>query len=195
MKLNSTHKEVIKWIEDFKEQDYENFPKDIEDELYENLIYMKGNCSFFAFELLNAFPQGEIWTNEDFSHAVVEIEGLLFDIRGILFVETVFGIIFDTFSPATRIEIEIMKAWSHKDGSSSSELYPEVAINLLNKKAFDFYDCFETLSYDEDSWALSNIIAEIRHLFGNTLDYIAEKDYEDKLFNNRWSEVLNDFDY
>lgn len=123
--------EILNWIEDVKEQDKEMF--DFEDRDYNpHDIYRYGNCSFFALELQKAFG-GEIHVNEGFGHAMVLIDGVLYDIEGPLVdTDDVYG--YDEWYPASEIEIELIKCWAHDayDGRPTGVLYPEQMEKIAN---------------------------------------------------------------
>ena len=82
-KLKPIHQEVLDFIDEYYEIDKEVFKLDLTRQEWER-IYLNGNCYFFAKQLQEAFSQANLLFREDVGHAVVEIEGLLFDVRGIL---------------------------------------------------------------------------------------------------------------
>lgn len=83
MPLKDIHYEVLEFINDFYETDKEYFDLEMEKGGWEG-IYLRGNCYFFAKEVAKAFSNSQVWFNDTLSHAVAEVDGVLFDARGIV---------------------------------------------------------------------------------------------------------------
>lgn len=199
-KLTNKHIEVLNWIEDFKEQDQEVFSDYIINERTQIEIYKMGNCSFFAFELQNAFPEGEIWVDDGLGHAAVSIDGVLFDITGIIASpdpDSYNGIFFDpmddSFHKATDLEIELIKAWSHKNGWPESDLYAEAGINLIKQKAKNFYDSINELFDMMGEWYVEDIIGNIKWTFQRTYAETNEDLFNQLTEENGWNDFIEEF--
>lgn len=119
------HNEVLQFIEDQKEIDREYFDIGDDDMVWQR-IYTNGNCFFLANQIHEAFPQSEIYFREDYSHAVTEVEGLLFDVR---------GIVMDgwNYVPGVQAAIDYAKCWSHdfKRGWASGDMYKKQLSEML----------------------------------------------------------------
>lgn len=81
--LQDSHQEVLDFIEDFRDIDEEIFELNVNEDDWVK-IYLTGNCYFFAKQLSKAFGNAQIWFNDSIGHAVTEIEGVLFDARGVV---------------------------------------------------------------------------------------------------------------
>ena len=149
-KFKKVHKEVLEFIEDFKEIDDEVF--DLSSR-HENLwrhwaeIYLRGNCYFFANQIAKAF-NGKIFIREDVGHAVAEVEGLLFDSRGIVADDI------DPFDyvPSTPALESYAQAWSFNlaDNGPSRDLYPLFIPKVVETTYDENYNILEDAGVEED---------------------------------------------
>jgi hypothetical protein len=162
-KFKPVHKEVLQFIEDCKETDMELFGVD---ELEWEEIYLKGNCYFFAKQIKNAFPQAKILFNQGVGHAVAEVEGLLFDSRGLLTTE----IEPSAFIESTPLFEAYAECWSYDgiNGRPSDALYPDTLTQIVEKSAYDFVneklwnaEVYGAEDEDEASYILEDSIYEV----------------------------------
>lgn len=128
-KLKPIHQEVLDFIDEYYEIDKEAFKLDLTRQDWER-IYLNGNCYFFAKQLQEAFPQANLLFREDVGHAVVEIEGLLFDVRGILT---------ENFSNHkyivnTPLFEKYAQCWSYswEEDGPTDQLYPKGIMELIS---------------------------------------------------------------
>ena len=204
-KLNSKHIEVLNWIEDFKEQDLECFKDYIKSNSYPRAIihdiYTCGNCSFFAFELAEAFPEGKIWVTKNFNHALVEIDEILFDISGIKIIEDFEINISDIevnkklYRRATDLEIEIIKFWSYKNGGPTGDMYETNGLKLLKKKAKNFYITADLLYEKLSEKELRKIYKNFNVMLDKIYCKLGEKNFYNLLQENGWKDFLENYSY
>lgn len=127
--LKDIHQEVLDFIEDFRDIDEEIFELGVDEERWID-IYTRGNCYFFAKQLSKAFGNAKIWFTDCVGHAVTEIEGVLFDARGL--VPYRWSEEFLEENPLFEIN---GKCWSHdwERGFAGRELYFPTLSQVVNE--------------------------------------------------------------
>ena len=193
-KLTERHKEVLQFIEDSRELDEELFDVHFTNESinvdylsdfmplrsnhYDDWerIYLRGNCYFFAKQLVQAFNDAKLWFTEGFGHAVVEIENCFFDARGVLTTSEIDG----DFFPSNLLAESLAECWSYdyEDGSAGNVLYESSIKQIINQPVQYFIDD------DVDDWDLEFLLQEAENLIYR---YFNEYDEEYNVaYDNGW---------
>lgn len=71
---------------------------------YIEVIYTQGSCFQFYTLLLTFFPNGKPWMSKDKDHVVTEIDGVLYDITGVVAP--------DDYAVCTDDDLALARTWS-----------------------------------------------------------------------------------
>lgn len=187
VRFKKVHKEVLQFIEDYQDIDNEYFDIPIDNQVERDRwerIYTNGNCSFLAFQIGKAFPNVKYWFTNTYSHIVAEVEGLLFDVRGVVVMDRMFS----SYVPATEPALLYANCWSHDydDGYATSDMYIKGLPAIISKP----YDEWQEEIEDENlQYVFQYEIPDaVRSLFFGTDNY-------NVALNNGWLEHGHDYDY
>jgi hypothetical protein len=207
VELKPIHEEVLDFIEECYEQDVEMFGQEQfmtysdgeeEEKYYRNwlknqrdweYIYLRGNCYFFAEQLHKAFENSKIVFRDDFGHAAVEIEGLVFDVRGIV----ADGYEYVDATPLMHLYGKCWGFHEEEDGPTSM-LYPRGLFNILQQKSEEVLvnNSWDILAQEQVLYSLDRL------LYGDGYERwigdLADEDFFSLAEQNGWDQILREYD-